>query len=161
MADDQNKLGEITITYNGPGDATLDPPIGRLNRDVQTMTWTLVDLSGLNARFVVPGGIVFPWPPDNPPPVYSRWSPPGTVPVGDATRYTANAQDKIPHGHPRKLYSYDIVLERDDPERNGGRVQERIHAGDLLKRARQQAKREQENLELEIIDPPVENEPLP
>lgn len=160
MADD-SKLGEVTIIYNGPGDAQLDPPIGRLNRDVQTMTWTLEDRSGLNARFIVPGGITFPWPPPSPPPPYSRWNPPGTVPEGDATRYTANAQDKIPHGSPRKIYSYDIVLERDDPSRNGGRVQERINAGDMLKRMRQQAKREQENLELEIIDPPVENEPLP
>lgn len=62
------KLGQITITYNGPGDADLDPPVGQLNRDVQTMNWHLVDRSGLNAKFAVPGGIVFPFPVPNPPP---------------------------------------------------------------------------------------------
>jgi hypothetical protein len=142
--------GQVTITYNAPNNVTIDPPLARLDRDVQTITWILVDKSGLNAEFKVPGGIVFPWPPhDEPPPPlkYSKWNPPGTDPVGDATTYSADVNDKIPHGDKPKLYSYDIVIERDIPDGNG-RTEETMHADEVLRRK-------------QIIDPPVENQPLP
>jgi hypothetical protein len=156
------KLGQITITYNGPDDATIDPPVGMLNRDVQTMNWHLVDRSGLNAKFAVPGGIVFPFPVPNPPPAYSKWT--GTVPVGDANHYSANAEDRIPHGNPPKLYSYDIVLERDAPghgDSAGGRTTETMHARDLIARFKKRLQQDQGVGVPEIIDPPVENQPQP
>src|SRR5688500_9959957 len=156
------KLGQITITYNGPGDANLDPPVGLLNRDVQTMNWHLIDRSGLNAKFAVPGGIVFPFPVPDPPPAYSKWT--GTTPVGAANHYAANAEDRIPHGNPPKLYSYDIVLERDEPGHGdgaGGRTSETMHAGDLIAKFRTTQRDGELIRDPEIIDPPVENQPQP
>ena len=158
--------GQVTITYNGPGSITLDPAVGLLNRDVQTMNWTLVDKSGLNARFKVnsdgTGGIVFPFPPPPPPPSYSRWNPPGSVPTGNATQYSADAHDRVAHGMPAKKYSYDIHIERDTTsgERGRGdggpaRTEEVLHVADLI------GQRSRAEAGSEIFDPPVENQPLP
>jgi hypothetical protein len=163
------KLGEITITYNGPGDISLDPPVGQLNRDFQTMTWNLVDRSGLHAKFAVPGGITFPFPPPLPPPAYSRWDPPGTTPTGDDTRYQAQANDKIPHGNPRKIYSYDIEIVRDpelNPEPNAKPISEKFHVPDVLAKMKQKQHGQTAGevhpiKDLEIFDPPVENQPQP
>lgn len=168
MADDPI-YGQVTITYNGPGDVNLDPPVGLLNRDVQTMNWTLVDKSGLNARFKVDaegkGGIVFP-PPPAPPPHYSRWSPPGSVPTGNETQYSADVHDQVNHGMPAKKYSYDIHLERDSTSseraHGGGdiaRTEEVLHAGDLIRKHPRRGG--DSDRDPEIIDPPVENQPLP
>jgi hypothetical protein len=142
-------LGQVTITYNGPNDVTLTPPIGQINRDVQTITWELVDASGLNAKFKVPGGITFPWPPPSPPPPYSKWT--GTTPVGNETTYSADANDKIPHGQPRKFYAYDIHIMHDSaPGAEGPQVEDVISAHEALRKRVE-----------ETIDPPVENQPLP
>jgi hypothetical protein len=157
-------LGQVTITYRGPKDVTITPSIGQINREVQTITWTLVDVSGLDAKFKVPGGIVFSWPPPDPPPPYSRWT--GTTPTGNETEYSANANDPIPHGNPSKFYSYDIVIVRKESsgERAGGGgedsiVEEVVHAYEVNRTAAAQARRSVSGEE--IIDPPVENQPLP
>ncbi len=165
--------GQVTITYNGPGDVKLDPPVGILRRDVQTMNWILVDTSGLNATFKVDangeGGIVFPVPPPPPPPHYSRWSPPGSVPKGNATQYSADVHDQVAHGMPPKKYSYDIVIERDptaaERAEGGGeiaRLEEMLHAADFVTKHKQQSQAQSDNdREPEIVDPPVENQPQP
>lgn len=156
MADGEDTVEEVTITYNGPGDLSIAPVTAKIDRVVQTVVWNLVDNSGLNAQFAVPGGIEFPWPPPSPPPAYSKWNPPGDTPTGNGTRYQASANDVIPHGSPRKLYKYDILIERDaTPEENtSSRTTERVSADDVIKKMGG-------NRVEEEFDPPVENQPLP
>ncbi len=156
-------LGQITITYKGPGDCSVDPPTGFLNRDVQTMTWTLVDKSGLNARLKNPtGGIVFL---DPDPPAYSRWSPPGTQPAGSATVYTASANDRIPHGNAAKKYAYDIVIERDSTDGASRGEGEAVTEERIPIRANAAGGAQLDAAAggdvVEVIDPPIENEPQP
>ncbi|HYI09962.1 MAG TPA: hypothetical protein VEK57_12960 [Thermoanaerobaculia bacterium] len=146
-----NVKGQVDIFFIEDGMVLIEPHLGLLDRDVQTMVWTLhTEVEGV--KFVNPtGGIEFPWPPDpdNPPdppppdlpvtPVFSKW--PGDDPIGDERRYTADVKHRVDHGQPSQFYYYDIVL--DTP---GG-----------VQRFRKAWRKDTR----EVIDPPIENEPKP
>ncbi len=158
MADKDPIYGHVTVTWFGPGAWNVEPPTGLLNRDVQTMTWKLVDASDPLFRFKprFPAQEVIKFREPGAGSGLSRWHPPGTVPAGDAATYSADANDRVPHGSPAKRYEYDIHVEYDA-------IDERITMRDRLSvaawiRARQQRGHEKA---IQDIDPPIENEPQP
>lgn len=135
--------GSVTVFYYGPGDYDLEPPIGILDRNVQTMQWTLVVPNGSTARFRDDkdgGGIVFNPPPELPP-GFSEW--PGEVPLReDDWQIRAKANHKVPEGAQLQLYRYDIYVDPGD-----GGIAERV-----------QVRRPDA---IEKIDPGMENQPQP
>lgn len=147
--------GQVTITWYGPGAWKVEPATGLLNRDVQTMTWTLINASdaamNFQPKFPVPvGGIVFKRPGAGS--GLSQWNPPGTVPTGSETVYSASANDRVPHGSPAKKYEYDVFIDYYDGESNARHDHLSMSA---------YVRSRQEELRVEEIDPPIENEPQP
>ncbi|HEX8252955.1 MAG TPA: hypothetical protein VF846_07410 [Thermoanaerobaculia bacterium] len=133
------KKGEVTIRYWGPQNVTIEPSTGLVDRIVQKMTWKFVDETRQGRQLAVPGGIYFPWPLDpapEPPPVYSEW--PGDIPTGTGTEYTAKVNKKAPGPDPI-YYLYYI----------------KIDTGEIITKAKKTVET------YELIDPPIENQPVP
>lgn len=128
--------GSVTINYNAEGHHTLEPPMGVLDRNVQTMQWSLV--APENVKFATQG-ILFDV---DPPAGYSLW--PGDDPVReDAWQYRAKVNLKMPE-LPVQLYRYDIRLE----------IEGVVTKIDVFKPG-------PDGTFIKIIDPPIENQPQP
>lgn len=137
--------GSVTINIASDGTVTLVPPLGKLDRNIQWMQWTLA--APANYKFAaVP--IVFQT--TDLPPGFIPWSPPGDPPQRESDwQVRAKANLRVDHGQPAVFYRYDIDVDVTITDENGGtRVEHRrlsaLHPATL-----------------ERIDPDMENEPQP
>jgi len=98
--------GSVTIILKPDNTATLVPPVGKLDRAVQTMQWTLVAPRG--TKFADPGIVFNPPPPL--PPNFMPW--PGSPPVRvNDFQYRADVNTIVPDG-PSQFYRYDIWVDQ-------------------------------------------------
>lgn len=140
--------GSVTININKDGTVTLVPPVGVLDRNIQTMQWSLV----APERFKFAADpIVFQT--SDLPPGYILWTPPGEAPVRENDwQVRAKANYKVPKEDPPLppvKYRYDIFVDETITEGDGGTTTAHRKLAALHPAT------------LEKIDPDMENEPQP
>ncbi|HEX2834791.1 MAG TPA: hypothetical protein VHW00_17390 [Thermoanaerobaculia bacterium] len=140
--------GSVTIIVDTTGKAELDPPLGLLDRNIQTMQWSLV--APEEFKFSDPP-IVFQS--EGLPPGFVSW--PGDTPAKENDwQVRAKVNKKVDKP---EFYRYDIFVDVQTSSTNGGvRVERR-----KLKVHRAVEATEAEHEHKEKIDPDMENQPQP
>jgi hypothetical protein len=135
--------GSVTINIAADGTYTLVPPLALVDRNIQTMQWSLN--APANYKFAEPG-IVFQPPPSD---AYRPW--PGDEPTRENDwQYRAKVAKKIAHGSPAEMYLYYIHLAVTVEGSDGSSRVETLRLGKM-----------QHPVTLELIDPDMENQPQP
>jgi len=137
--------GSVTINIDDEGTAILVPPLGVLDRNIQTMQWSLVAPGEFK---FAPDPIVFQT--KGLPPGYRPWTPPGQPPVRENDwQVRAQANLKVEKGDPPVKYRYDIYVDVSTTGEDGSVNFERRKISVLHPET------------LEKIDPDMENQPQP
>lgn len=140
-------VGSVTVLLNPDNSVTLIPEVGKVNRLVQNMLWTLVAPEG--TTFADPA-IVFAGSVDRgqpPPPLPAGYTPfTGTVTKLNEVQVYADFGSVLNPGNPVKHYRYDIWLDQGSgPIKVDNFFAALDHVHNRLRK----------------IDPDMENEPKP
>jgi hypothetical protein len=153
-------VGTVTVlhyrTIDNENGYTLIPDVGKINRLIQNMLWTLVAPGGItfaDVPIVFAGSEVFP-PKQPPPPLpfgYTAFT--GTVTRWDDLRVSVDFGNVLSPGDPVKRYRYDIWVNQPNTDDNT--------KTDLIKIENFYAALDHVHNRLRKIDPDMENEPKP